>query len=96
MTIAELAKVVGEMRDEVMTFMTAQVEYNKLVCKNDSQINGNNGNEGMKTTLVKLDGRLVSMEDINKRRQKLVDGLVAAFALMAIIEIVRLIAPALP
>ena len=94
MTIAELAKTVNELKDTVLQFISAQTHYNELACKHEVDIRGN-GKDGLFTTLVKLDGRLVEMEKKETRRQKLVDGLVAAFALMAAIEILRLVATAL-
>ena len=99
MTVTEK---LDELSDTLNAFITAQKEcnaaqqeYNALARKHEIDLRGN-GRDGVLTTLVKLDGRLVPMEDTDKRRQKLVDGLAAAFALMAVIEVVRLIAINLP
>jgi hypothetical protein len=94
MTIAELAETVNELKETVLQFISTQVEYNKQICKHETDLRGN-GKEGVLTTLALIDGRVKQVEKIDERRKKIVDGLVASFALLAFLEVVKLIAEAI-
>lgn len=79
MTIAELAKIVEELKE------TLTKTLDKLSDKSETT----------QLLLSTYDGRIKRLEDSDGRRQKLIDSLVAAFLLMAAIEIIRLVASAL-
>jgi hypothetical protein len=86
---------VHELRETVIQFIAEQKKFNEMACKHEIDLHGN-GKEGALTTLKLIDGRIQRLEEQDTRRKKMIDGLIAAFSGMVLIEIIRLISAALP
>ena len=90
MPAATLAQKFDDHFRVVSNFILEQRHVNENVAHLSECMDGN-GKDGVKTTLVKIDGRLAQLERNDTRRQKLVDTLVGGVALTLLLQIIRLV-----
>ena len=85
-----IADKFDELKTIVSNFILEQRHVNENVVHLSECMDGN-GKEGVRTTLVKINGRLEQLDRNDSRRQKLVDTLVGGVALTLLLEIIRLV-----